>query len=167
VNLIGYVNRIFSWLNGLNDQYIIDGAVNGLAYLNGKFGRIMRTLQTGRIQTYLYVLLKWWPDTYSYPIYHFKMMELFYDRINSPELDNISSLNGIPLILITPEDKKQLVRGIGTIFSGLPLLLGIYLVFNFNPGNTGVQFQHHFVWIRSFNIEYFVGVDGLSFFWFF
>ena len=27
---------------------------------------------------------------------------------------------------------------------------------------TGVQLAHHFVWIRAFNIEYYVGVDGLS-----
>ena len=71
-------------------------------------------------------------------------------------------LLGIPFILFTPEEKKQVIHWIGTISSALPLVLGIYLVSLFNSGNTGVQFQHHFVWIRSFNIEYFVGVDGLS-----
>src|SRR5512142_2317168 len=27
---------------------------------------------------------------------------------------------------------------------------------------TGVQLAEHAVWIRAFNVEYFVGVDGLS-----
>ncbi len=71
-------------------------------------------------------------------------------------------LVGIPLVLAMPPEKKQAVRWIASIASGLPLLLGIYLLLLFDPSNTAVQQQHHFVWIRSFNIEYFVGVDGLS-----
>ena len=57
VNLIAYMGRVFSWLNGLHDMYVIDGAVNGLANISGKAGQAMRRIQTGRIQTYLYVLL--------------------------------------------------------------------------------------------------------------
>jgi NADH-quinone oxidoreductase subunit L len=57
VNLIAYLGRIFSWLNGLHDTYVIDGAVNGMANLSGKFGQTIRQIQTGRIQTYLYILL--------------------------------------------------------------------------------------------------------------
>jgi len=57
VNLIAYIGRIFSWLNGKHDEYVIDGAVNGLAYLSGKCSQAVRTFQTGRIQTYLYMLL--------------------------------------------------------------------------------------------------------------
>ncbi len=57
VNLIAYIGRLFSWLNGLHDTYVIDGAVNGLANLSGKFGQTIRQVQTGRIQTYIYILL--------------------------------------------------------------------------------------------------------------
>src|SRR5512142_1819525 len=32
----------------------------------------------------------------------------------------------------------------------------------FDGSKPGVQLAQHFVWIRSFNVEYFVGVDGLS-----
>ena len=32
----------------------------------------------------------------------------------------------------------------------------------FDPAATGPQLEHHFAWIRSFNIEYYLGVDGLS-----
>jgi len=57
VNLVAFFGRVFSWLNGLHDTYVIDGAVNGLAYVSGKFGQSIRRIQTGRIQTYIYVLL--------------------------------------------------------------------------------------------------------------
>jgi len=57
VNLAGYFARIISWLHGLSDTYIVDGAVNGLAAVSSRFGGALRRVQTGRIQTYLYVLL--------------------------------------------------------------------------------------------------------------
>jgi NADH-quinone oxidoreductase subunit M len=49
-------------------------------------------------------------------------------------------------------------------FSAAPCILGIWLWIQFDtsPGHTGLQFVHHFVWIHDFNIEYFVGVDGVS-----
>lgn len=52
-------------------------------------------------------------------------------------------------------------RWIALLFTGLPLLLSFVLWAGFNP-NGGVQFQHHFIWIKEFNIEYFLGVDGIS-----
>jgi NADH-quinone oxidoreductase subunit M len=73
-----------------------------------------------------------------------------------------SPLIGIPFILAMPPDKKKEIRWIATITCAVPLLLGLYLLKVFNPAQTGMQLQHHLVWIRSFNIEYFVGVDGLS-----
>ena len=32
----------------------------------------------------------------------------------------------------------------------------------FDPAKPGVQLVQHFTWIKSFNIEYLMGVDGLS-----
>jgi NADH-quinone oxidoreductase subunit L len=57
VNLCGYATRLVAWLNGLHDTYVIDGLVNGLAHVSGFLGRKLRTVQTGRIQAYLYVAL--------------------------------------------------------------------------------------------------------------
>jgi NADH-quinone oxidoreductase subunit M len=71
-------------------------------------------------------------------------------------------LLAIPIILLFPEEKKQAIRWTATIASALPLVLCLYLLTKFDPANTAIQVQHHFVWIRSFNIEYYVGVDGLS-----
>jgi NADH-quinone oxidoreductase subunit L len=57
VNAAGWVGRQLGYASGRHDHYVIDGAVNGLARLTGAGGRAMRKLQTGRIQTYLYVML--------------------------------------------------------------------------------------------------------------
>lgn len=57
VNLFGYATRFVAWINGLWDTYVIDGAVNGLGSLIALSGRATRSLQTGRIQTYLYGIL--------------------------------------------------------------------------------------------------------------
>ena len=53
-------------------------------------------------------------------------------------------------------------RLIALIAAAVPLLMGIKLWLDFDGSSGEVQFVHHFVWIRSFNIEYFVGVDGIS-----
>lgn len=35
------------------DKYIVDGAVNGVAYISGFFGLLLRKFQTGKVQTYI------------------------------------------------------------------------------------------------------------------
>jgi len=56
----------------------------------------------------------------------------------------------------------QASRLLALIFSGLSFLFSLLLWARFDGNQTTVQFAEHAVWIRSFNIEYFVGVDGLS-----
>jgi len=53
-------------------------------------------------------------------------------------------------------------RWIALVTSGLSFLAAIAAWRMFDPTLTGVQMEHHFVWIRGFNIEYYLGVDGLS-----
>jgi len=53
-------------------------------------------------------------------------------------------------------------RWIALVTSGLSLLAAIAAWKMFDGDKAGVQLQQHFVWIRSFNVEYFMGVDGLS-----
>lgn len=57
VNLFGYAGRFVAWIYGLFDTYIIDGAVNGIGFVVALWSRVTRSLQTGRIQTYLYGVL--------------------------------------------------------------------------------------------------------------
>lgn len=54
--------HVLSWV----DQYLVDGLVNGLAGLVGQFGRLTRSVQNGRIQSYIatavmgLLLIIWW-----------------------------------------------------------------------------------------------------------
>jgi NADH-quinone oxidoreductase subunit L len=41
-------------IDGVIDRYLVDGAVNLVAGATLSAGRVMRRVQTGRIQTYLY-----------------------------------------------------------------------------------------------------------------
>src|SRR5512141_552974 len=53
-------------------------------------------------------------------------------------------------------------RWVALVTSGLSLVAAVAAWRMFDPAQTGVQMAQHFVWIRSFNIEYYVGADGLS-----
>jgi NADH-quinone oxidoreductase subunit L len=54
VNLAGAVTRAFANIDGVIDRYLVDGAVNLVASSALSAGSILRRVQTGRIQTYLY-----------------------------------------------------------------------------------------------------------------
>ena len=67
-----------------------------------------------------------------------------------------------PLFGFTKESIDQASRGAALVFSGLSLVFCLMLWAGFDHNATGPQFIDHVVWIKSFSIEYFVGVDGLS-----
>ncbi len=52
--LTGGLTFFFFWSGaGGFDRYVVDGLVNGIAYISGFFGAVLRKVQTGRVQTYL------------------------------------------------------------------------------------------------------------------
>ncbi|HSD18665.1 MAG TPA: NADH-quinone oxidoreductase subunit M [Anaeromyxobacter sp.] len=53
-------------------------------------------------------------------------------------------------------------RLIALLTSGLSFVAAVAAWRMYDPTDTGVQLAQQFVWIRQFNIEYFVGTDGLS-----
>ena len=58
---------------------------------------------------------------------------------------------------------EGLYRWIALGTTAIPLILAGMLWSGFDPTIVNTpQFVHHFVWIREFNIEYFMGVDGIS-----
>ena len=71
-------------------------------------------------------------------------------------------LMGMVVILALPKEKPDLVRWTSVVFTGIPLLMGIWLYFNFDRASDGVQFVERVSWIKAFNIEYYMGIDGLS-----
>jgi len=65
-------------------------------------------------------------------------------------------------VLLVPKSAERYVPWVATLGTVPPFLLSIWLYFHFDPANTAVQFVHRFPWIANYNIEYFVGIDGIS-----
>lgn len=77
-------------------------------------------------------------------------------------------LAGALLLFFMPAENKNLLRWITVFFTGVPVLLAVYIYLLFSPTNVGFteelayQFVEKRQWIPSFNIHYHIGVDGLS-----
>lgn len=67
---------------------------------------------------------------------------------------------GIVLLLIGTNDR--VVRKFATIFSFVPLALTAYAWRHFDAGSSALQFKEQYSWIPSLNVDYFLGMDGLS-----
>jgi NADH-quinone oxidoreductase subunit M len=71
-------------------------------------------------------------------------------------------------ILLTPSDRKNVIRWLAVLGTVPALLLSVYIFFTFDRGVAGVNnplgFQYVIQkdWITSFNIQYYMGIDGLS-----
>jgi len=82
--------------------------------------------------------------------------------------DNILSymtffpLAGMIVVLLLPSKSHNLIRWASALFTVPPLLLGVWLYGNFDRINPGLQFVEKIPWIPAYNIDYFVGVDGIS-----
>ncbi len=91
-------------------------------------------------------------------------------------LDNILSiitffpLIGVIFILMVPKEKDNIIKWISLIMIAVPLVLSFYLYYEFmnHPRNVysgdhkDIMFVERFSWIPSFNINYLIGVDGIS-----
>jgi len=69
---------------------------------------------------------------------------------------------GMAVILLIPREKSYVIKVIAAVSTGLQLWLAIQLFLVFDRTTTAMQFTEHYSWIPAFNIEYFMGVDGLS-----
>src|SRR2546428_3743094 len=63
---------------------------------------------------------------------------------------------------LSKELTDQASRVIALVASAAVLVMAAFLWKSFEPAKSDVQFVQHLPWIPSYNIEYFVGVDGIS-----
>ena len=71
-------------------------------------------------------------------------------------------LLGMVVILVLPRQQEELAKAFAAVFTFVPVVLGVQLYMTFDRTTAGMQFVEHYTWIEAFNIEYFLGVDGLS-----
>jgi NADH-quinone oxidoreductase subunit M len=71
-------------------------------------------------------------------------------------------LAGMFALMALPRGAHELIRRVALAFTIPPLVLAVWLYANFDRTTAGMQFMERYMWIESFNIQYIMGVDGLS-----
>ncbi len=74
----------------------------------------------------------------------------------------LTPIVGSVLVLFLKNEKKELIRWYALAVSLLAFVISLIVYAGFNSQDTSFQFVHSFVWIKSLNIGYTVGVDGIS-----
>ncbi len=75
---------------------------------------------------------------------------------------------GSLFVLALPRDKVNLIKWSTLVITIIPLLLALILYAGFDRSaagfshTAGIQFIEKYTWIRDFNMNFFMGVDGLS-----
>jgi NADH-quinone oxidoreductase subunit M len=69
---------------------------------------------------------------------------------------------GAAIVLALPSNNAKLIRWVSAAATVPPLLMAAWLFSNFDRSQPGFQFVESYQWIPAFNINYIMGVDGLS-----
>ena len=77
----------------------------------------------------------------------------------------LSPVLGIALVGVFRDASDGVPAKVAALSSSLlTFLLSLYLWFNFDASSDGLQLVERVGWIPQFNIEYFLGLDGLNLF---
>jgi len=74
----------------------------------------------------------------------------------------LSCILGLVTILLVPRRQTHLIRWVSAFFSGLSLLLSLYLFVAYDKSLGGLQFVEKIPWMKSLGITYFNGADGFN-----
>jgi NADH-quinone oxidoreductase subunit M len=70
---------------------------------------------------------------------------------------------GAVVLAVLPTKNDRLIRGLGILFTGAALVVGVIMLFGFNYGpGHGLQFELNASWISTIHARYHVGIDGIS-----
>src|SRR3989339_1351910 len=70
---------------------------------------------------------------------------------------------GILILFFIPKNKTALIRTTSGIVTFITLIVSLIIFANFNINDPGLQLQERLIWIPHVNINYHLGVDGLSY----
>lgn len=71
-------------------------------------------------------------------------------------------LLGVLAIALTPKSKGAMIKWIAAASTAVPFALSLSLISLFDRHSSGVQFEEKYSWIQSLNVNYHMGIDGLS-----
>ena len=73
-------------------------------------------------------------------------------------------LIGIIFLLITPNWNKNLLKNIALLTSSITFILSLFLWLLFDKSTGNFQFVNQLLWIPNLNLNFTVGIDGISLF---
>jgi NADH-quinone oxidoreductase subunit M len=76
----------------------------------------------------------------------------------------IIPLVGVVVVAVLPRDRHDSIRWVALITTLVNLVLSLPFYFSFVDASAGYQFDEFAAWIPSLNINYHVGIDGISLF---
>ena len=71
-------------------------------------------------------------------------------------------LLGMIAVLLLPRESEELVKRVTLLFTLIPLALAVALFISYDRSTAGTQYVVNVPWIQAFNIQYHIGIDGLS-----
>ena len=71
-------------------------------------------------------------------------------------------LLGMVAVLLLPRESEELVKRVTLFFTLVPLALAVALFISYDRAAAGTQYVVNVPWIEAFNIQYHIGIDGLS-----
>ena len=74
----------------------------------------------------------------------------------------LSCVVGLLIILFLPRHRKQEIKWVSAVFSGIPLALSLYLFLAYDKSTGGLQFVEKIIWVKSLGITYFNAADGFN-----
>ena len=66
------------------------------------------------------------------------------------------------LVLLLPKDNAKLIRTVATCAAGITFILSVQMLLQMDRSAVSMQLIEKFPWIPAFNVQYQVGIDGLS-----
>ena len=74
----------------------------------------------------------------------------------------LSCIAGLFAILVLPEQRKAEIKWVSAVFSGITLILSLYLFVAYDKSQGGLQFVEKFRWVESIGITYLNAADGFN-----
>jgi NADH-quinone oxidoreductase subunit M len=75
-------------------------------------------------------------------------------------------LLGMVAVMLMPKDQKNAIRWTATIFSAIPAVMSLWLVWDYFVNYSGSAAMAYsegpYAWIPSLNVQYLLGADGIS-----
>lgn len=69
---------------------------------------------------------------------------------------------GMVGVLLTPKAKENTIRMVTLVTTAITLVLSVLLYLKFDTTTADMQFVTKIPWIAQFNINYFIGIDGIT-----